>query len=261
MLAFLIAIAILIAAAARPQRTIAEPATNGAIMLANDVSSSMRATDVAPSREIAAQRAVRRFIGSVPSSVDVGLLVFARHPLVLQSPSANHGLAANAFSHLHTSGGTAVGEALLAAIAQLHNLPRVGGKRPPGAIVLISDGASNVGVGPLDVAREAKAAHIPIYTISVGTGHGTITSRHGSRGVVVPVPVSRTQLTEIARLSGGRSFRAFDSAGVDVAYARLAARLGHKQVKKEITAGFAGGGLALLLLGSALSLRWFGRLV
>jgi Ca-activated chloride channel homolog len=261
MLAFLIALAILVAAAARPQRTIAEPATNGAIMLANDVSSSMNATDVAPSRERAAQRAVRRFISSVPGSVEVGLLAFARYPLVLQSPSTNHALAEHAFAQLHTSGGTAVGEAIQTAMRQLRDLPRVSGKRPPGAIVLISDGSSNVGIGPLAVARQAAADKIPIYTISVGTAHGTITSRRAAHSVTVPVPVSRTQLAEIARLSGGRSFRASNSAGVDVAYARLAARLGHKQVKQEITASFAGGSLVLLLLGSVLSLRWFGRLV
>jgi Ca-activated chloride channel homolog len=75
------------------------------------------------------------------------------------------------------------------------------------------------------------------------------------------VPVSRQQLAQIARSSGGRAFTASDAAGVSAAYAHLAARLGHKQVKQEITASFAGGGLVLLLLGSALSLRWFGRLV
>ena len=75
------------------------------------------------------------------------------------------------------------------------------------------------------------------------------------------VPLSREQLAEIARLSGGRTFTASDAAGVSAVYAHLAAQLGHKQVKQEITASFAGGALVLLLLGSALSLRWFGRLV
>jgi Ca-activated chloride channel family protein len=261
MLAFLLAMAVLIAAAARPQRSVAEPVTDGAIMLADDVSSSMDATDVAPSREGAAKRAARRFLASVPGTVEVGLLVFARTPTVLQSPSSDHALTKNALAHLpHTSGGTAVGEAILTAVHELQSVPRVAGRRPPGAIVLISDGASNVGIGPLVAARQARAAQIPIYTISVGTAHGTITVKQDSKTVTGPVPVSRQQLAEIASISGGRAFKASDSAGVDLAYTRLAARLGHKQVKQEITASFAGGGLVLLLLGSALSLRWFGRL-
>jgi Ca-activated chloride channel family protein len=262
MLAFLLALAVLIAAAARPQRSVAEPVSDGAIMLANDVSSSMNATDVAPSREGAAKRAARRFAASVPGAVEVGLLAFARTPTVLQSPSTNHALTENALAHLpHTSGGTAVGVAILTAMHELQSVPRVAGKRPPGAIVLISDGASNVGIGPLTAARDAKAARIPIYTISVGTAHGTIIVKQGAKTITGPVPVSRQQLAEIASISGGSAFKASDSAGVDVAYTRLAARLGHKQVKQEITASFAGGGLVLLLLGSTMSLRWFGRLV
>ncbi len=262
MLAFALALAALIAAAARPQRSVAEPVTSGAVMLANDVSSSMDATDVAPSREGAAKRAARRFVASVPGTVEVGLLAFARTPVVLQSPSGDHALTEDALAHLpHTSGGTAIGEAILTAVHELQRVPRVAGKRPPGAIVLISDGASNVGIGPLTAAREAKTARIPVYTISVGTAHGTITVKRGSKTITGPVPVARRQLAEIAQDSGGRAFAASDSAGVDVAYTRLAARLGHKQVKHEISASFAGGGLLLLVLGSAMSLGWFGRLV
>jgi Ca-activated chloride channel family protein len=262
MLAFALALAVLIAAAARPQRTVAKPVTDGAIMLANDVSSSMQATDVAPSRERAAQRAARRFIASVPSTVQVGLLAFARRPVVLQSPTAAHALTAAAVGQLPpTSGGTAIGEAITAAENQLLNVRRVAGRRPPGAIVLISDGASNVGTGPLVAAREARAHHIPVYTISVGTPNGTISVNRGSTTVTAHVPVSRDQLAEIARVSGGRTFETSDTAGVSAAYAHLAARLGHKQVKQEITASFAGGALVLLLFGGAMSLRWFGRLV
>jgi Ca-activated chloride channel family protein len=262
MLAFALALAVLIVAAARPQRSVAKPVTDGAVMLADDASSSMQATDVAPSRERAARRAASHFLASVPAAVEVGLLDFARTPTVLQSPTSDHGLTQAALARpVRTSGGTAIGEAIVTAVNELRNLPRVAGKRPPGAIVLISDGYSNVGVGPLVAAREAAADHIPIYTISVGTADGTIPIKRGTKTVTVPVPVSRQQLAEIAIVAHGRAFEASDSAGVSAAYDRLAARLGHKQVKQEITAGFAGGGLVLLLLGSAMSLFWFGRLV
>jgi Ca-activated chloride channel family protein len=261
MLVFVIALAVLVAAAARPQRSVAVPVTDGAIMLANDVSSSMQATDVAPSRLGAAERAAKSFLAKVPSTVQVGLLEFARTPAVLQSPTTNHALTQSAFTQLHTSGGTAVGVTILTAINELKNLPLVHGKRPPGAIVLISDGASNVGVDPLGAARQAATQHIPIYTVSVGTSRGTIPIKRGSRIVTTPVPVSPQQLEQIAHLSGGRSFTASNAAGLSAVYAHLAAQLGRKQVKREITAGFAGGGLVLLLLGGALSLFWFGRLV
>jgi Ca-activated chloride channel family protein len=262
MIAFALALAVLVVAAARPQRTVAVPLTDGAVMLANDVSSSMQATDVSPSRGGAAKRAAARFLADVPGSVQVGLIAFARTPIVLQSPTTDHSLTRAALDRLPpTSGGTAIGETILTAAHELRALPRVAGKRPPGAIVLISDGTSNVGIGPLVAARQSASQHIPIYTVAVGTAHGTIPGRRGLQMVSVPVPVSTGQLAEIARVAGGRTFTASDSGTLSSVYAHLAARLGHKHVKQEITASFAGGGLVLLLLGSALSLRWFGRLV
>jgi Ca-activated chloride channel homolog len=261
MLVFALALAILIVAAARPQRSVAVPVTNGAVMLANDVSSSMRATDVAPSRLGAAEQADKRFLATVPSTVQVGLLEFAKTPVVLQSPTTNHALTGAAFAQFHTSGGTAVGNAILAAVQELKGLPLVRGKRPPGAIVITSDGASNFGTDPIAAARLARAEHIPIYTIAVGTAHGTIEVERGSRTVTVPVPVSAQQLAQIASASGGRTFTAADASGLRAVYAHLAAELGRKHVKQEITASFAGGGLVLLLLGGAMSLSWFGRLV
>jgi Ca-activated chloride channel family protein len=261
MIAFLLALAVLIVAAARPQRSVAVPVTNGAIMLANDVSSSMKATDVAPSRLRAAQHAADTFIKSVPGTDQVGLLEFAKTPVVLQSPTTNHALTRAALSELRSSGGTAMGDAILTAVRELRSLPRVAGKHPPGAVVLISDGASNVGTDPAAAARQAAAYHIPIYTVALGTYGGTIQVTRGSTTVTVHVPPSPQELAQVARISGGRAFTAADTAGLSAVYAHLAAELGHKHVKHEITASFAGGGLVLLLLGSALSLRWFGRLV
>jgi Ca-activated chloride channel family protein len=261
LLAFALALSVLIAAAARPARGVAEPVTNGAVMLADDISSSMNATDVAPSREGAARRAADRFISDVPGAVQVGVLEFARRPTILQSPTGEHALTRAALAQpIRTSGGTAVGVAITAAINELRGVQKVAGKLPPGAIVLISDGASNVGVSPLAIARQAASLHIPIYTISVGTANGTIPITRGRQTTIAAVPVERDQLAEIARLSGGRSFRAANAAGVSAAYKNLEAKLGRHVVKQEITAGFAGAGLVLLLLGSLMSLRWFGRL-
>jgi Ca-activated chloride channel family protein len=261
MLVFAIAIAVLIVAAARPQRTVAVPVDSGAIMLANDISSSMTATDVHPSRLAAAQRAAERLVAGVPSSVLVGQLEFARDPVLLQSPTSDHALTQAAIEQLHPGGGgTAIGEAIETALRTLTTLPKKDGKRPPGAIVLLSDGTSNVGVSPLTAAAQAKALHIPIYTIALGTPNGTIPIKHGSRTVTTPVPVSPQELAQIAAGSGGRAYTAADSAKASAVYAHLATQLGHKKVKREITASFAGGGLVLLVIGGVLSLCWFGRL-
>jgi Ca-activated chloride channel family protein len=260
MLVFAIAIAVLIAAAARPQRTVAVPVNSAAIMLANDISSSMSATDVTPSRLGAAQKAASKLVSGVPDSVQIGLMEFARRPVLLQSPTTNHALALGAIAGLRPGGGgTAVGEAITTALHVLTTLPRKDGRRPPGAIVLLSDGTSNVGPGPLAAARQAKADHIPIYTISLGTPNGTIPIKRNGQTVNAPVPVSSEELAQIAQASGGKTFTAADSAKASAVYAHLAVQLGHKKVKREITADVAGGGLVLLLVGGAMSLLWFGR--
>ncbi len=261
MLAFLLALAVLVGAAARPQRSVAVPVTNGTIMIAQDVSSSMKATDVAPTRLAAAQRAAERFLATIPSGVRVGLVEFAKTPIVLQSPTTDHALTRSALGELHTSGGTAIGDAILTSLREIRSVPPIDGKRPPGAIVLISDGASNYGSDVIAAAREAASLHIPIYTVALGTYRGTIPITKGGTTVTVPVPPSPQELAQIATVSGGKAFTASDTAGLRAVYAHLEAKLGHKTVKQQITASFAGVGLALLLVGSVLTLRWFGRLI
>jgi Ca-activated chloride channel homolog len=261
MLAFALALAVLIVAVARPQRTVAAPVGATSIMLANDISGSMAATDVRPSRLGAAQRAAERFLASVPGSAQVGLLEFNSKPALLQSPTTDHALVRSALSQLRVSGGTAIGDAIQAALRVLARVPRHGGKQPPGVIVLLSDGASDDGSDPLAAARQAAAGHVPIYTVELGTANGTARVKRGARTVTVPVPPSPQQLAQIARISRGQAFTASDAKRLNAVYARLGAALGHKKVKQEITAGFAGGGLVLLLLGSAMSLAWFRRLV
>lgn len=262
MLAFTIAITALIVAAARPQRTVAVPVDRAAIMLANDVSSSMMATDVKPSRLSAAQRAAKRFVAGAPGTVEVGQIEFARRPVLLQSPTTDHSLTQAAIDQLRPGGGgTAIGDTIATALRVLTRVTPIAGKRPPGAIVILSDGASNFGTDPLAQARQAKSQHIPIYTIALGTPNGAIPIKRGGHTVTTPVPVSAQELGQIANASGGRAYTAADSASASAVYAHLATTLGHRKVKRELTAGFAGGGLVLLLLGSVLSLRWFGRLI
>ncbi len=126
--------------------------------------------------------------------------------------------------------------------------------------MLLSDGTSNVGVNPITAAQQAKRLHIPIYTIALGTPNGTITIQRRGQTVTAPVPVSPTELGQIAAASGGRAYTAADSAKASAVYAHLAKQLGHKNVKREITARIAGGGLVLILIGILLSLLLFARL-
>ena len=261
MAAFGVAILVLIVAAARPQRSVAVPVNNGVVVLANDVSSSMGATDVSPSRLVAAERAAKQFLTSVPSTARVGLLQFNEKPVPLQSPTTNHALVADALTQLRAGGHTAVGDAMTSAMQMIAKVPSHAGKRPPAAIVLISDGNSTNGSDPLAAARQARSRHIPVYTVVVGTPHGTITVPSRTGKTTTPVPTEAQQLEQIAQLSGGQAFTAANADRLTAVYKNLAAQLGHKHVKKEITSGFAGVGLVLLLLGSVLSLRWFGRLV
>lgn len=261
MFAVALALALLIVAAARPQDTVAVPVTDGAVMLANDVSSSMDATDVKPSRLAAAEAEGRQFVNSVPSSIRVGLLETAKKVNVLQTPSTDHSLTISALSQLKTSGGTALGDGIVTATKVLSSLRTPTGKHVPGAVVLLSDGASNFGSSSLTAARQAKAAHIPVYTIALGTANGTIAITRKGKTTDVPVPVATQELATIASASGGRAFTAGDASDLNTVYEHLAETLGHKQAKHEITASFAGGGLVLLLLGGVASLIWFGRLI
>jgi Ca-activated chloride channel homolog len=261
MLAFAVALAVLIVAAARPERTVAVPVDTASIMLANDTSGSMAATDVKPTRLGAAEHAANRFLDGVPASVRVGLIEFNTHVQLLQSPTTDHALVSSALAQLRITGGTAIGDALRTALHTLASVPKEGGKKPPGAILLLSDGASDVGSDPITAAQQAATEHIPIYTVELGTANGTVTEKRGDRTITVPVPPNPAQLAEIARVSHGEAFTATDAKGLDAVYERLGAELGHKKVKHEMTASFAGGGLVLLLLGGVASLAWFGRLI
>jgi Ca-activated chloride channel family protein len=256
---FGLALVALVIAAAQPQHATTVPVNDGAVMLLQDASSSMQATDVVPSRLVAAERAAAQFARSVTGTVRVGLMKFTDEPAVLQSPTTDHELVVGALSGLHAYGHTAIGRALQLADQILERQRNTAEKRVPGAIVLLSDGGSDVGISPITVAKQSKAHHIPIYTVALGTSRGTISVPHAGKNRSVPVPIAPATLDQIGAASGGQAFTVGDATHLSDVYARLAAKLGHKRVERQITRDFAGVGLLLLLLGSAMSLRWFGR--
>jgi Ca-activated chloride channel family protein len=263
--AFLLAMIVLVAAAAKPQRTIATPVERASIMLATDVSGSMTATDVAPNRLVAAKRAARAFIDKVPARVKVGVMAFNQTPSVLASPSTDRPAARDAIAQMKAAGGTATGEAIAAATTTLRTTSDSAASRSqtpaPAAIVLLSDGASTSGRDAVAAANAAGEAGVRVYTVALGTDGGTITvTRRDGTTVTKPVPPDPDALSQIAQASGGKTFTAATDSGLSEVYQQLGSQLGHKSVKREMTAGFAGGGLALLLLGGVMSLGWFGRL-
>lgn len=251
---FLLALTALIVALARPQATVAVPVERASVVLVTDVSRSMRADDVEPSRLEAARAAGERFLEQVPDGVRIGSVTYADRPQIVESPTSDHDDARAVLDGLVADGGTATGDALLAA---LDTLETAGGRRPPAAMVLLSDGASTLGTDPVDAAREAGRQRVPIYTIALGTSTAVVT---GPRGELIPVPPDPEALRRVAEVSGGQAFRAQDDEQLDSVYERLGSQLGTKDEKHEITAGFAAGGAVLLLLAAGLSLRWTGRL-
>jgi Ca-activated chloride channel homolog len=162
---------------------------------------------------------------------------------------------------LSPSGGTATGKALAASLALLERADGERRERAPGAVILLSDGASTHGRDPLPLARRAARLHIPIYTVALGTDSGTIqVERSDGESVTRHVPPDRETMRRIATLSGGRTFAADAGDELATVYERLGSRVATREERRQVTAAFAGGAAALLLLGGALSLRWFGRL-
>jgi Ca-activated chloride channel family protein len=241
---FLAALTAFSVALARPHATVAVPREQASIVLVTDVSRSMLAEDVQPSRLEAARDAAQRFLDEVPDEARVGAVAFSTEPHTVEAPTDDHSEIASLIDGLAADGGTATGDALEAAL-KLVDGPA--DKRPPAAIVLLSDGETTTGRDPVEVAREARRLKIPIHTFALGTRDGVIRSPDGS---LIPVPPDPETMRRIAELSGGRSFAVEDAEDLAGLYRELGSRVATKKEKREITAAFAGGG-ALLLMGAA----------
>ena len=254
----LAALAALVLALAKPEKTVAVPVERASIMLVTDHSRSMSATDVSPDRLSAAQRAARTFLNTLPDQVRVGAVAFSDTPDAVQAPSSDHDDARRIVDGQVADGATATGAALEVAIDALKN-DKQNGKRPPSAIVLLSDGKTTVPPDPVPVARTAGQLKIPIYTVALGTRDATVPNPNpfGTPLLVAPDPQT---LRQIAQVSGGKAFTAEDSDSLKSIYKTLGSQLGTKTQKKQITATFAIGGLVLLLGAAVSSLRWAGRL-
>jgi Ca-activated chloride channel family protein len=248
----MLALAGMAVALSRPEATVAVPVERASVMLVTDTSGSMNATDVAPNRLTAAKQAADRFLENVPEQLQVGLVAFADSSHTVIRPTEDRASVEATLSGLNAEGGTATGDALTSALQALET----GEDKPPAAIVLLSDGASQNGQDPAEVAQQARAANVPVYTVALGTPDGAI-EQMGQRVAVPPDPEA---LQQVAEISGGRAFTAEDADALDEVYKTLGSRIGTKQEKREVSAGFAAFGLLALAGAAFTSLRWRGRL-
>jgi len=271
---FLLAVASASAAVARPRATLSEPASRATVVLLVDVSGSMRATDVKPTRLGAAQAAMSAFADNVPRTVRVGLVSFSSGPDILVLPTVDRSLLHEGIDLLVPQSATAIGDGLAAAVqvtkAAVGDAPRGRDGKRPGAIVLLSDGAQTRGtLSPLQGAARARDAGFRVFTVALGTNHGTLGigpfggygfggggGQFGGRRLPVkPDPVT---LAAIARETGGRTYRAGSATKVQQVYKQLGASIAHHEVNREISSWFVGAA-ALLLLGSLGAARLTGE--
>jgi Ca-activated chloride channel homolog len=251
----LAALAATVVALAKPERTAAVPIERASIMLVTDHSRSMEADDVAPDRLAAAQKAANTFLDHVPGKVRVGIVAFSTAPDAAQAPTTERDPVRQIIDAQFPDGATATGDALAVALNALtQDTGKSEGKKPPAAIVLLSDGKWTTGRDPVSVALQAGKAKVPIYTVALGTEDGVVTGP--GFGGYVPVPPDPETLGAIAQESGGKAFTAQDTGKLSDIYKNLGSKLGSKKRKHEVTAAFAIAGLVLLLGAAATSARF-----
>jgi Ca-activated chloride channel family protein len=296
---YLVAIGALVIALARPSMVLAVPREQATIILTMDVSRSMRATDVNPTRLAAAQKAASDFVNQLPVSFKVGLVVFSTESRIVITPTLDRSAIHDAIDALVADGGTALGDAIVSSLKAagltVSSGPKVpvapsppanaspsappaagspapsasgapkaspGASQPPlVATVLLSDGANSTGtLQPLDAARQAAALGVPIYTIALGTADGVVAVPN-QQGQLrqMSVPPDPETLAAIAEMTGGRSFTAPTSADLAQIYQSLGSRVGFTNEEREVTQWFAAAGLVLVLAGAGLAAHWFNR--
>jgi Ca-activated chloride channel family protein len=258
----LVALAAMIVGVARPHATVSVRRQEATVILALDVSRSMRATDVRPTRLAAARAAAKAFLRKVPERYRVAVIAFGSRAVLAVPPTQDREVVEDAIDKVRPSEGTALGDAVALAARMAQRQRRGDGSIPPAAMLLISDGAQNGGsTSPQAAARRAKATRMPVYAALVGTQAGVVrVTLPGGFRAIVRVPPRPDTLRMVARTTGGELFTAPSDRRLREVYEKLGSRLGRHRETREVTDLFAGGSAALLLAGGALSALWFRRL-
>jgi Ca-activated chloride channel family protein len=289
-LLFLLALAAMLIAAARPMAVVVLPSNQQTIILAMDVSGSMRAADVQPNRLVAAQEAAKSFLKELPRTVKVGIVAFAGSAQVAQLPTTNRDDLVTAIDSFQLQRATATGNAIVVSLATL--FPDAGidisdfapksratgvpieraGKQPPAkefvpvppgsytsaAIIMLTDGQRTTGVDPMDAAKVAAERGVRVYTVGIGTVDGETI---GFEGWSMRVRLDEETLKAIANKTQAEYFYAGTANDLKKVYNTLSSRLTVEKKETEISALFAMGAAALALLSAGLSLLWFNRIL
>ena len=271
-------VTVLVMGLARPQGVVSVPRIEGTIVLAFDVSGSMAATDLQPSRMEAAKAAAKSFVERQPPGVLIGVVAFSDSGFAIQVPTTESSLVLGAINRLAPERGTSLGRGMLSALQVIESSenPAAGfytnrssaapppeptpvpkGSHTSAAIVLLTDGENNIAPNPVAVAQAAADRGIRIYPIGIGTAEGTILEVEGFK---VHSRLDEPTLQAIAATTDGTYQAAADPAQLQSIYDGLAAQLVIRPEAIEITSWFAGAGLLLLLVGGLASLLWLGRL-
>ena len=259
-LVLLVALVFMIVGVARPHATVSVPREEATIVLAMDVSRSMKATDVEPTRLDAARVAAKTFLDEVPEKFRVGVVSFATRAAVGVPPTEDRALVATALDSLSAGEGTAIGDAVALSL-RVGQPQEAGAVVPPRAIVLLSDGARDGGqIEPTEAAQQAKRRGVPVYSVLVGTPDGVVEEQlTGGYTRIIRVPPSPETLEQVATTSGGEFFAAPDADALSRVYEELGSRLGTREQDREITDVFAALAAGLLLIAATISAFLFQR--
>ena len=254
--ALLGALVILVTAWARPTRPERVPRERASVILAIDTSTSMRATDVEPSRLEAAKESASSFAEGMPDRFRLGLVAFNSDANQVVAPTQDHESVRSAIGRLRLDNYTAIGEAIFGSLDSLQDVPSRTSNRRLAHIVLMSDGDTNTGRSNESAARQAATRRVPVTTIAFGTDDGTI----GSGPDQYSVPVDRDALREIADSTEGRFYEAQSADELSAVYNDIGSSVGFRTEQREATAWFVGVGLVLVIFGAGASLIWTSRL-
>lgn len=268
---FLVALSTMIVGVARPQATVDVPREEAIVVLAIDVSRSMKATDVEPTRLDAARATAKAFVQGLPDEFRVGVVSFATRAAVAVPPTEDRALVNDALDSLAPGEGTAIGDAVALAL-QIGAEPRPAREEgtppdeppeepPPRTVLVLSDGARDGGlVDPADAAAQARSQGVPVNAVLVGTPLGVVEETLvGGYTRLIRVPPSPETLRELASATGGELFTTLDPAQLRTVHEKLRSRLGTRPEVREITDAFAAVAAGLLVLGAALSAFLFKR--
>jgi Ca-activated chloride channel family protein len=240
---------------ARPVMDVQVPRERATIVVAVDVSMSMGAQDVTPTRIAAAVTAAREFVTGLPAAFPVGLVLFSGTSAVTVPPTPDRAAVTGAFDRIRLGPGTAIGDAVLASLDAVRG-SEPGTAPPPARVVLLSDGANTTGTPIPEAAAEAAGAGVPVSTIAYGTPTGTA----AIDGRSVPVPADVEALAGLAAGSGGLAYRAETAAELEAVYADIGSSIGFRTEEREITSAVLALALLTAFAAAAGSLAWFSRL-